>query len=95
MAKVDKITGRKVKRKMPRARARTGLAGVPMETWTGCQSYFHMEVDRKDFAKVTKDWVKENYSKADAKAILANPEWNFTAFSYIPAASKVYNLFIR
>ena len=86
MAKVDKITGRKTKKKMPRARARTGLAGVPMETWTGCQSYFHMEVDRKDFAKVTKDWVKKNYSKEDTKAILANPEWNFTAFSYIPAA---------
>jgi len=86
MAKVHKITGRKVKPKTVRARARTGLAGVPMETWTACQSYFHMEVDRKDFAKVTKDWVKENYSKADAKAILANPEWNFTAFSYIPAA---------
>ena len=86
MARVNKITGRVPKKKAIRARARTGLAGVPMETWTGCQSYFHMEVDRKDFAKVTKDWVKENYSKADAKAILANPEWNFTAFSYIPAA---------
>ena len=86
MARVNKITGRATKKKTVRARARTGLAGVPMETWTACQSYFHMEVDRKDFAKVTKDWVKENYSKADAKAILANPEWNFTAFSYIPAA---------
>ena len=30
MARVDKITGRKTKKKMPRARARTGLAGVPM-----------------------------------------------------------------
>jgi hypothetical protein len=86
MAKVDKITGRKVKKKLPRARARTGLAGVPMTSWTACQTYFHMEVDRKDFAKVLKDWVKKNYSKPDAKAILANPEWNFTAFSYIPAA---------
>ena len=73
MARVNKITGRATKKKTVRARARTGLAGVPMETWTACQSYFHMEVDRKDFAKVTKDWVKENYSKADAKAILANP----------------------
>ena len=86
MARVNKITGRKVKPKAVRVRARTGIAGVPMDSWMGCQSYFHMEVDRKDFAKVTKDWVKENYSKADAKAILANPEWNFTAFSYIPAA---------
>lgn len=77
---------KRTKKKTIRARARTGLAGVPMETWTGCQSYFHMEVDRKDFSKVTKDWVKKNYSKADAKAILANPEYNFTSFSYIPAA---------
>ena len=86
MAKVHKITGRKVKPKTVRVRARTGIAGVPMESWMACQSYFHMEVDRKDLAMVTKDWVKKNYSKADAKAILANPEWNFTAFSYIPAA---------
>lgn len=77
---------KRTKKKTIRARARTGLAGVPMETWTSCQSYFHMEVDRKDFAKVTKDWVKKNYSKSDARAILANPEYNFTAFSYIPAA---------
>ena len=51
MARVNKITGRATKKKTVRARARTGLAGVPMETWTACQSYFHMEVDRKDFAR--------------------------------------------
>ena len=86
MARVNKITGRPTKKKTVRVRARTGLAGVPMETWNACQSYFHLEVDRKDFAKITKDWVKETYSKPDAKAILANPEWNFTAFSYIAAS---------
>ena len=86
MARVNKITGRPTKKKTVRVRARTGLAGVPMETWNACQSYFHIEVDRKDFAKITKDWVKETYSKPDAKAILANPEWNFTAFSYIAAS---------
>ena len=33
MAKVHKITGRKVKPKAVRVRARTGIAGVPMESW--------------------------------------------------------------
>ena len=61
-----------------------------MENWLGFSSYFHMEVDKKEFATITKAWVKKNYSKADAKAILANPEWNFTSHSYI-AASIVWS----
>tara|TARA_B100000212_G_scaffold303167_1_gene249828 strand:+ start:1682 stop:2818 length:1137 start_codon:yes stop_codon:yes gene_type:complete len=81
---------KKTRKKTVRARARTGAAGAPMENWLGFSSYFHMEVDKKEFATITKAWVKKNYSKADAKAILANPEWNFTSHSHI-AASIVWS----
>ena len=81
---------KKTRKKTVRARARTGAAGAPMENWLGFSSYFHMEVDKKEFADITKAYVKKNYSKADAKAILANPEWNFTSHSHI-AASIVWS----
>jgi len=77
---------KKTRKKTVRARARTGAAGAPMENWLGFSSYFHMEVDKKEFADITKAYVKKNYSKADAKAILANPEWNFTSHSHIAAS---------
>ena len=42
------LKGKKTKKKI-RARARTGLAGVPTNKgFDFLKNYFHMEVDRKD-----------------------------------------------
>lgn len=77
---------KRTRKKTIRARARTGVAAAPTTNWIAFSSYFHLEVDKKDYASITKDWIKQNYSKSDAKAILANPEWNFTSYSHVAAA---------
>jgi len=77
---------KRTRKKTIRARARTGVAAAPMTSWLAFSSYFHIEVDKKEYSAICKNWVKKNYSKADAKAILANPEWNFTAHSHVAAA---------
>lgn len=77
---------KRTRKKTIRARARTGVAAAPMTNWLAFSSYFHIEVDKKEYSAICKNWVKKNYSKADARAILANPEWNFTAHSHVAAA---------
>ena len=72
------LKGKKIKKKNTRARARTGLAGVPIEKgFDAVKNYFHLEVDRKDCVNQVKTWVKKNFPQP-SKYILANPEYKFT-----------------
>jgi len=83
------LKSKKTKKKNARARARTGLAGVPVEKgFDAVRNYFHLEVDRKDCISQTKSWIKKNFPQP-AKYILSHPEWKFnmthhaaTAFWY-------------
>lgn len=78
----------KRKKKTVRARARTGIAAAPIEKgYDVVKYYFHMELDRKDLAASIKTYVKRVYNKKDASAILANPEYKFTAFSHYACIS--------
>ena len=70
-----------------RARPRTGIAAAPLNTgFAKFQYYVHYELDKKDSNYITKDYVKKTFSKADAKAILSNPEYNFYMYSLHIAA---------
>lgn len=70
-----------------RARPKTGIAGAPMNQGFEIFKYYvHQEVDRKELTAITKPYVKANFSKEDAKAILANPEYNFYMYSLHAAA---------
>jgi len=72
------LKGKKLKKKTVRARARTGLAGVPIDKgFNAVKDYFHLQVDRKDCVSQVKTWVKKNFPDA-SKYILANPEYKFT-----------------
>ena len=67
-------------------RARSGLAAVQVDKGFDHVLYaFHYEMDKKTLASICKDYVKKTYSKPDAAAILANPEYHWTAYTYIPA----------
>ena len=66
------MKGKPRKKKQPRARAKFGIAGAPIEK--GLEStkyYFHTEVDKKALSEQLKTYIKKNYSKGDAKTILA------------------------
>ena len=72
------LKGRKTKKKVIRARARTGLAGVPIDKgFDAVKDYFHLQVDRKDCIQQVKTWVKKNFPEP-SKYILANPEYHFS-----------------
>ena len=68
----------KRKKKTIRARRRTGAAGAPVEKgFDAVMYYFHNEVDRKEYIQLAKSFVKSNFTKAQAKNILANPDYMF------------------
>ena len=72
------LKGKKTKKKVLRARARTGLAGVPIDKgFDAVKDYFHLQVDKKDCISQVKTWVKKNFPQP-SKYILANPEYHFT-----------------
>ena len=72
------LKGKKTKKKVLRARARTGLAGIPVDKgFIAVKDYFHLQVDRKDCVSQVKTWVKKNFPQP-SKYILANPEYHFS-----------------
>jgi hypothetical protein len=73
------LAGKKIKKRAPRARAKTGLAAAPIEKgFDAVKDYFHMEMDRKDIASQIKTYIKNNYNKSDSRAALACPEYKFS-----------------
>jgi len=84
------LKGKKSKKKTMRARARTGLAGVPIDKgFNAVKDYFHINVDKKDCINQVKTWVKKNFPQP-SKYILANPEWKFT-YTHHAATAFWYN----
>ena len=84
------LKGKKTKKKTMRARARTGLAGVPIDKgFNAVKDYFHINVDKKDCINQVKTWVKKNFPQP-SKYILANPEWKFT-YTHHAATAFWYN----
>ena len=72
------LKGKKTKKNVLRARARTGLAGIPVDKgFNAVKDYFHLQVDKKDCVSQVKTWVKKNFPQP-AKYILANPEYHFS-----------------
>ena len=72
------LKGKKTKKKVLRARARTGLAGIPVDKgFNAVKDYFHLQVDRKDCISQVKTWIKKNFPEP-SKYILANPEYHFS-----------------
>ena len=72
------LKGKKTKKKVLRARARTGLAGIPVDKgFNAVKDYFHLQIDKKDCVSQVKTWVKKNFPQP-AKYILANPEYHFS-----------------
>ena len=72
------LKGKKTKKKVLRARARTGLAGIPVDKgFNAVKDYFHLQVDRKDCVSQVKTWIKKNFPEP-SKYILANPEYHFS-----------------
>lgn len=85
------LKGKKLKKRAPRARSRTGVNAAPVEKGFGAvRDYFQFEVDKKDVITQQKTFVKNNFNKTDAKYILTNPESRFQ-YQYRGAIAFWYN----
>lgn len=88
---VSSITKKKKKAAIPR-RPKTGIAAIPLDHPRGFEAIkwaFHYEVDTKDVAKIIKEYIRKNYTKDEARAALAVPEYKFTMFSHWGATAHV------
>jgi hypothetical protein len=85
------LKGKKIKKKVARARVRSGVNASPIEKGLNAvKYYFQIEVDRKSIIDQQKTFIKKNFNKTDAKYILANAEYNFV-FPYRGAVAFWYN----
>ena len=66
-------------------RVRTGMAGIPMNDFERTKHYIHYELDKKPTIDIVKTWIKKTFSKADAAAIIANPDYHFSMYSHYAA----------
>lgn len=72
----------KPKKPVVKVRVRTGIAGVPFDDFEKSKYYVHYDLDKKLCSATVKDYIKKNFSKDDAKAILALPDYNFHMYSH-------------
>ena len=72
--------------RLPRRKI-AGAEAAPLDKgFRACADYFHLDVDKKQLSEITKGYVKQEFSKEDSKAILANPEYHFTMYTHWAAA---------
>ena len=69
------------KKKLP-PRMKQGVAGIPLDNWEKAKYYVHYELDKKPTMEIVKTYIKKEFSKSDAKAILANPDYLFHMYSH-------------
>jgi len=68
-------------------RQKFGLPGCPIDKgFMVCKHYFQNDVDKKLLSDISKKYIRDEYSKEDAKAILANSEYHFNLYTHIIAA---------
>jgi hypothetical protein len=71
-----------VRKKKVTPRVRQGMAGIPLENFEKAKYYIHYELDKKPTTEIVKTWIKKNFSKDDARAILANADYFFHMYSH-------------
>jgi len=67
---------------------KSGMSGIPIDKgFDSIVSYFHQDIDKKEISQLVRNFIKKNYSKADAKKAFANPEWAISMFTHYGAVS--------
>ncbi len=81
----------KRKKKTVRVARRTGAYAAPVEKgYDAVMDYFQTQVDRKEVVQIVKSFIQTNYGKAEAKKLIANPDYVFS-HSYMGAMAFWYS----
>ena len=76
------LKGKKLRKKKEISR-RKGASLIPFQDgWEATHYYFQTEVTKKDIMNYIKTYVKNNFTKAEARKILAVPEYKFNVPHY-------------
>ena len=87
---LSSIQGKR-KKKKTRVKIRSGLDLIPVDKGhIAVLDYFQFHISRKDIIEQIKKFVKNNFSKIDAKKILSHPEWRYYS-PYFGGISYYYN----
>jgi hypothetical protein len=81
--KSKKVAGSSTKR------PKTGLNAIPLDRdFRYCRAFFQDDIDQKDVIKLCKEYVRKTFSRSEAQAILANPEYHFSM--YVGRAAAIF-----
>lgn len=90
MAALKKIaTPKKKPKKVFSRRAHDSYAAAPTKDFWTFKDYARTEIDKKETAKVIREYIRKNCPKDQAKIMLEAPEWCFT-FPYHIASTIVW-----
>lgn len=78
------LKGKPIKRKKaPKARRKTtGAGAAPLDDYKRAKDFFHFDVDKKEYMPIIKQYVKKQYDKGTAQAILKNSD-SAIAYSHV------------
>ena len=70
-------------KKRVRARKKVGLAGAPLDKgWPTFKFYVHYQCDDKECHEIAKNYVRRNFSKGEAQAILVHPKHTIASHDF-------------
>lgn len=88
-----KIAGPKKKpKKVFSRRAHDSYAAAPTKDFWAFKDYARSEIDKKETAKVIKEYIRKVFPKEDAKLMLEAPEWCYTLPYHIASTIVWRNL---
>lgn len=67
-------------------RPKTGIAAIPTSTFQHCKWYCHYDLDKKDILTIVKGYIKKNFTKDEAMAINAQPDYVLSMYTHYAAA---------
>ena len=68
-------------------RPKTGIAAIPTDgSFAQCKWYCHYDLDRKDILTIVKGYVKKHFTKDEAAAINAQPDYALSMYTHYAAA---------
>lgn len=81
---------RKTKKVFSR-RSHASYANAPTTSFEAFKDYARTEIDKKETAKIIKEYVRKNFSRKEAKVMLSAPDYHFTRPYYVASTIQWKN----
>lgn len=89
---VQMMKARKKTKKVFSKRSQSGYAAAPTENFWKFKDFARTEIDKKETAKIIREYVKKTFPIKERKIMLDAPEWVFAAAYHVGATIQWMNL---